>query len=187
MDRAQANSFIQANLYPGETLLWAERADPWSFALRSGRLLGSLFCIAATAFLVWATFFGRNRLVVDGRDLLGFVCAWLTLPLMSVVGGILLRDCWRTTYAVTNRRLFAAVGGSRRTRSLELNKVGDIFPPGIVTFGGLVVLRKVEAANLFDYLRIQHSVLKPRRLPFTFYGIKSPGMVEAIVGKHAIG
>lgn len=169
----ESQQMAQAQLEPGEQLLWHSKPDPKRYVL--GSLFIVLFGIFWTAFaLFWMA--GASGFLFDGSGNGVFsLFALFGVPFVLVGLGMLSSPYWiyrkmrRTVYALTNRRAIIITGGKSKTiQSYTGKDIGIIERierangKGDVTFAAITndkSTQKVGFLGIADARRVERLLL----------------------------
>jgi hypothetical protein len=127
--------YVQRSLAPGERIVYRTKLHPVIF------VWPSLFILASVAAFV--TEF--------------LVAAWVFLAVAAAAGFVILRICWRSEFAVTNRRIFGKIrsGADPEYEEVALIEVQDaVFQPGVLgrvfDYGAVIITDKQGRTQKFS-------------------------------------
>ena len=179
MNDCEALSIISQRLQPGERILWHGKPDPWAAARE--QLFMLLFMTVWTGgvlFGFWNVVFGAKanpNAPLPALLVLGLMIVFGTRAWVKALTA--LTDCWRTAYAVTDRRILITAGED--TKSFTAAALGDLSRTGNEQQGSLIFGAGSLGAGY-------------GRRPFGFgygfglYGIPDPAGVEALIYRTLI-
>ena len=179
MNDCEALSIISQRLQPGERILWHGKPDPWVAAREHVfTLLFMTIWTGGVLFGLWNMSYGTQAKPNGGLfalAILGFMVAigikgWIT-ALTSFTG------CWRTAYAVTDRRVLITAGDD--TKSFSGAALGDLSRTGNELQGSLIFGAGVLGSG---YGRRSFG----SGYSSGFYGIPDPAGVEALIYRTLI-
>ncbi len=175
MDGNDALNIVTCRLQPGDRLIWHGVPTPWRAAIPYLFPLAFITVWTGFAFFMVSQVAGRGS-IIDAQQ--NFPAS--TIPVLFCILGCAIwfwifrriADCWRTAYALTDRRMIIAAGKNGSTKSLAPLALSDLVRKGDATSGTLLfghqTFNRPFGYGSYDIGR-------------GFFGIRDPARVEALI------
>jgi hypothetical protein len=140
MEDRRALSIISKRLQPGERIVWLGTPSPWVAArAQVYQLIFITIWTGGVLFALWNLVFKESANPSGGLPALAILGFLVTAGAVFWVRAVSsFADCWRTAYALTDRRIIIAAGEGSRTQSFTAAALGDITRTGNEQRGSII-------------------------------------------------